>query len=112
MNIGLPKELKENEYRVGMVPSGVHALAQDGHTVFVEKSAGLGSGITDQEYTDAGGTLLDSADELYLRSDMVVKVKEPIQDEFPRLREGLIVFSYLHLAPLPVSCPPCLARQS
>ena len=102
MNIGLPKELKDNEYRIGMVPSGVHALVAEGHTVLVEEEAGLGSGFTDQEYIKAGGTLLKSADEVYQRSDMVVKVKEPIEAEYPRLREGLIVFSYLHLAPLPV----------
>ncbi len=102
MIIGLPKELKDNEYRVGMVPSGVHALVADGHSVFVEEEAGQGSGFTDQEYVEAGGTVLKSADEVYGRSDMVVKVKEPIEPEYPRLREGLIVFSYLHLAPLPV----------
>ena len=101
MNIGLPKEVKDNEYRVGIVPAGVHALAGDGHTVFVEKGAGLGSGFSDEEYTATGATLLDTADEVFVRSDMVVKVKEPTQEEYPRLREGQILSSYLHLAPNP-----------
>jgi alanine dehydrogenase len=101
MNIGLPKEVKDNEYRVGLVPAGVHALAGDGHTVFVEKSAGLGSGFSDEEYTATGAKLVDTADEVFVRSDMVVKVKEPTQEEYPRLREGQILSSYLHLAPNP-----------
>ena len=99
MNIGLPKEVKDNEYRVGLVPAGVHALDEDGHTVFVQKGAGLGSGFSDEEYTATGATLVDTADEVFVRSDMVVKVKEPTQEEYTRLREGQILSSYLHLAP-------------
>jgi len=99
MNIGLPKEIQDNEYRVGLVPAGVHALAVDGHTLFVEKGAGLGSGFSDEEYTATGATLVDTADEVFVRSDMVVKVKEPTQEEYTRLREGQILSSYLHLAP-------------
>ncbi|MFB3068965.1 MAG: alanine dehydrogenase [Acidobacteriota bacterium] len=101
MNIGLPKEVKDNEYRVGLVPAGVHALGEDGHTVLVEKGAGLGSGFSDEEYAIAGAQIVESADDLFARSDMVVKVKEPIEEEYPRLREGQILSSYLHLAPLP-----------
>ena len=101
MNIGLLKEVKDNEYRVGLVPAGVHALDEDGHTVFVEKGAGLGSGFSDKEYTATGAKLVDTADEVFVRSDMVVKVKEPTQEEYPRLREGQILSSYLHLAPNP-----------
>lgn len=101
MNIGLPKEVKDNEYRVGLVPAGVHALTHDGHTVWVQKSAGEGSGFQDAEYAAAGATLVDTPDQVFERSQMVVKVKEPVEQEYPRLHEGLIVFSYLHLAPLP-----------
>ncbi len=101
MNIGLPKEVKDNEYRVGLVPAGIHALAQDGHTVWVEKGAGEGSGFQDAEYAAAGAKLVDTPDQVFERSQMVVKVKEPVEQEYPRLHEGLIVFSYLHLAPLP-----------
>ncbi len=101
MNIGVPREVKDNEYRVGMVPAGVHQLADEGHTVLVERGAGDGSGFTDEEFEEAGGTLVDTADELYQRSEMVVKVKEPVEPEYQRMREGQIIFSYLHLAPLP-----------
>ena len=98
MNIGLPKEVKDSEYRVGLVPAGVHALVEDKHKVFVEKTAGQGSGFSDEEYIAAGGYLVDGADEVFDRSDMVVKVKEPTEKEFQKLRKGLIIFSYLHLA--------------
>lgn len=101
MNIGLPKEVKDNEYRVGLVPAGVHALAEEGHRIFVQKRAGEGSGFQDSEYTGAGATLVDSADEVFGRSEMIVKVKEPVAEEYSRLKAGQIIFSYLHLAPLP-----------
>jgi len=101
MHIGLPKEIKDNEYRVGLVPAGVHELVQDGNTVWVQKGAGEGSGFSDEEYGAADAKLLNTAAEVYERSEMIVKVKEPIQLEYPRLRKGQIVFSYLHLAPLP-----------
>jgi alanine dehydrogenase len=99
MIVGLPKEVKDNEYRVGLVPAGVKALTSAGHTVFVEKHAGEGSGITDQEYITAGATILDSADEVWAGANMVVKVKEPVSSEYHLLREDLILFTYLHLAP-------------
>ncbi|MEE8350255.1 MAG: alanine dehydrogenase [Acidobacteriota bacterium] len=101
MNIGLPREVKDNEYRVGLVPAGVHALSEKGHRVFVEKGAGQGSGFSDEEYQGAGAQVVVNADDLYSGSELVVKVKEPTPQEFPRLREGQMLFSFLHLAPLP-----------
>jgi alanine dehydrogenase len=99
MIVGLPKEVKDNESRVGLTPAGVKALTNAGHTVFVQKSAGEGSGITDSEYVAAGGQLLDSAEETWGGTEMVVKVKEPVASEYGFLREGLLLFTYLHLAP-------------
>lgn len=99
MKIGLPKEIKDNEYRVGLTPAGVNALANAGHTAFVQKTAGEGSGFADDQYVKAGGKLLDTADEIWAEGDMVVKVKEPIAPEYPRMRENQLLFTYLHLAP-------------
>ena len=99
MKIGLPKEIKDNEYRVGLTPAGVHALVGAGHEVFVQKSAGEGSGFSDDQYVKAGGKLLDTADEVWQTGDMIVKVKEPIAPEYPRMRENQLLFTYLHLAP-------------
>jgi alanine dehydrogenase len=101
MQIGLPKEIKDGEFRVGLVPAGVHELAADGNTVWVEKGAGDGSGFSDEEYAAAGANILESADEVYARTELLVKVKEPIEAEYRRLRRGQIIFAYLHLAPLP-----------
>jgi len=97
--IGLPKEIKDNEYRVGLTPAGVRALHDAGHIVIVEKSAGEGSGFEDSLYNRAGASLIDSADEVWAKADMIVKVKEPIAPEYPRMREGQLLFTYLHLAP-------------
>ena len=99
MKIGLPKEIKDNEYRVGLTPAGVHALTAAGHTVYVQKSAGEGSGFADEQYVKAGGNLLDTADEVWETGDMIVKVKEPVAPEYPRMRENQLLFTYLHLAP-------------
>lgn len=99
MKIGLPKEIKDNEYRVGLTPAGVQALAHAGHTVFVQKTAGEGSGFRDEQYVKAGGQLLDTADEVWQAGDMIVKVKEPVAPEYPRMRENQLLFTYLHLAP-------------
>ena len=99
MKIGLPKEIKDNEYRVGLTPAGVNALVHAGHEVFVQKSAGEGSGFADELYTKAGATLLDTADEIWQTGDMIVKVKEPVAPEYPRMRENQLLFTYLHLAP-------------
>ncbi len=99
MIIGLPREIKDNEYRVGLVPAGVRALYQAGHTAVIEAGAGEGSGIFDDEYVAAGGTVVQSASEVWSRAEMVVKVKEPLPQEYRFLREGMILFTYLHLAP-------------
>jgi len=97
--IGLPKEIKDNEYRVGLTPAGVRALTDAGHQVVVEKSAGDGSGFEDTLYQKAGGQTLGTADEVWAQAEMIVKVKEPIEPEYPRMREGQLLFTYLHLAP-------------
>src|SRR4028119_2033336 len=129
MKIGLPKEIKDNEYRVGLTPAGVNALVNAGHEVFVQKTAGEGSGLPDEQhknaggqpphtagagapggagqgsgcpdeqYTNAGGQLLETADEVWQTGDMIVKVKEPVAPEYPRMRENQVLFTYLHLAP-------------
>ncbi len=99
MIVGLPKEIKDNEYRVGLTPAGVRALTDADHRVIVEKSAGEGSGFEDALYQKAGAQIIDSADEVWARAEMIVKVKEPIEPEFPRIREGQLLFTYLHLAP-------------
>jgi alanine dehydrogenase len=99
MKIGLPKEIKDNEYRVGLTPAGVHALTAAGHTVYVQKTAGEGSGFPDEQYVKAGGQLLDTTDEIWETGDMIVKVKEPVAPEYPRMRENQLLFTYLHLAP-------------
>jgi alanine dehydrogenase len=99
MKIGLPKEIKDNEYRVGLTPAGVQALSDAGHTLFVQKSAGEGSGFADEQYVNAGATILETADDVWSEGDMIVKVKEPIAPEYPRMRENQLLFTYLHLAP-------------
>lgn len=99
MEIGLPKEIKDNEYRVGLTPAGVNALVHAGHTVHVQRSAGEGSGFADEQYVKAGGNILETADEVWEAGDMIVKVKEPIAPEYPRMRENQLLFTYLHLAP-------------
>ncbi len=99
MKIGLPKEIKDNEYRVGLTPAGVNSLVVAGHTVFVQKSAGDGSGFSDEQYVKAGGQILESADDVWESGEMIVKVKEPIAPEYPRMRENQVLFTYLHLAP-------------
>jgi alanine dehydrogenase len=97
--VGLPKEIKDNEYRVGLTPAGVRALKDAGHEVLVEKTAGEGSGFEDSLYQRAGGRIVDSAEEVWATAAMIVKVKEPIAPEYPRMREGQLLFTYLHLAP-------------
>ena len=98
MIVGLPKEIKDNEYRVGLTPAGVRALTDAGHQVNVEKNAGEGSGFDDALYQKAGAQIIDSAADIWA-GDMIVKVKEPIAPEYPRMREGQLLFTYLHLAP-------------
>ncbi len=99
MIVGLPKEIKDNENRVALVPAGVRALTGAGHEVVVEQSAGAGSGISDAEYSAAGARILPTADEVFERAGMIVKVKEPVGPEYQRLRSGQILYTYLHLAP-------------
>ncbi len=111
MRIGLPREVKDNEYRVGLVPAGVHTLVGDGHTVLTEKDAGEGSGFCDEEYVAAGARILNTADEVWAQADMIVKVKEPVPEEYSRLKEGQIVFGYFHLAPLPGLTQELLRKQ-
>jgi len=98
MKVGVPKEVKNHEYRVAITPIGVHELTAHGHEVFVEKGAGLGSQIEDAEFAGAGAKILDGPDEVWGTAEMVLKVKEPVAEEYHRLREGLTLFTYLHLA--------------
>lgn len=98
MIIGIPKEIKNNESRVGMTPAGVLELAHKGHEVFVQAGAGLGSGFTDADYAKVGASILGTIEEVYAISEMIVKVKEPIQEEYGLIREGQIVFTYFHFA--------------
>ncbi len=99
MIVGLPKEIKDNEYRVGLTPAGVRALTDAGHRVLVETNAGDGSGFENELYERAGATIIETADDVWAQGDMIVKVKEPIEPEYPRMREGQLLFTYLHLAP-------------
>jgi alanine dehydrogenase len=96
--IGVPKEIKTREFRIGMVPAGVRALTQAGHKVMVEKGAGLGAGIQDSEFARVGAEIVRSADEVWKRAEMIVKVKEPLGDEYERMQHGQIVYTYFHLS--------------
>jgi alanine dehydrogenase len=98
VKVGVPKEVKNHEYRVAITPVGAHELTEHGHEVFVEKGAGAGSQVMDEEYVAAGAKILDGADEVWGTADLVLKVKEPVAEEYHRLREGLTLFTYLHLA--------------
>ncbi|MEP0709566.1 MAG: alanine dehydrogenase [Parvibaculum sp.] len=101
MRIGVPKEIKVHEYRVGMTPAAVREAEHHGHEVLVQSEAGLGIGLYDEDYRAAGATIVDSAEEIFARADMIVKVKEPQPGEWKMLRENQILFTYLHLAPDP-----------
>jgi len=96
--IGIPKEIKNNEFRVSATASGVHAYIAAGHQVLVEKNAGVGSGISDADYIKAGAKIIDAADELWQKAELIQKVKEPIEIEYKRMRKGQILYTYLHLA--------------
>lgn len=102
MIIGIPKEIKDNENRVGTTPIGVREFGQNGHTVYVQKSAGAGSGFSDSEYEEAGAQLLPTIEEVYAKAEMIVKVKEPIAQEYPLIRHGQTLFTYFHFA----ACQP------
>ena len=98
MKVGIPREVKNHEYRVAITPSGVHELVRNGHEVFLEKEAGVGSSIGDDDFTAAGATILGSADDVWATAQMILKVKEPVAEEYHRMRPGQTVFTYLHLA--------------
>ncbi|MEW2133602.1 alanine dehydrogenase [Streptomyces sp. NPDC005435] len=98
VKVGIPREVKNNEFRVAITPAGVHELVRNGHQVVVERGAGLGSSITDEEYIAAGAGILDTADEVWATADLLLKVKEPVAEEYHRLRKDQILFTYLHLA--------------
>ncbi|HET7321123.1 MAG TPA: alanine dehydrogenase [Longimicrobiaceae bacterium] len=98
MRIGVPKEIKTNENRIALVPAGAEALSASGNEVFVEKGAGEGSGFSDEQYRSAGATILDTADEVWQKAEMIMKVKEPIAVEYPRIRKDQLLFTYFHFA--------------
>src|SRR5260370_6398629 len=98
MSVGVPREIKTAEHRVALVPAGAQSLVGDGHAVLVEAGAGVGSGFNDESYRAAGATLATTAEEVWAKAEMIVKVKEPIEPEWPRMRRGQVVFTYFHFA--------------
>ena len=98
MKVGIPKEIKNNENRVGMTPAGVAELVKNGHEVFVQHTAGEGSGFPDEHYTAVGATILPGIEDVYATADMIVKVKEPIEPEYKLIRKGQLLFTYFHFA--------------
>ena len=98
MLIGVPKEIKPDEYRVALTPAGAEMLKKAGHDLIIETSAGIGSGFTDDFYENAGAEIVDTSDEVWARAEMIMKVKEPIRPEWPKIREGQVVFTYFHFA--------------
>jgi alanine dehydrogenase len=110
VKVGIPREVKNHEYRVAITPSGVHEFGRYGHEVFIEAGAGLGSSITDEEYRAAGATILADADDVWGTAELVLKVKEPIAEEYHRMRSGQVLFTYLHLAASPECTDALLER--
>ena len=98
MTIGVPKEIKNNESRVGMTPSGVYELVKNDHKVYIQSSAGEGSGFSDMDYKNAGAIILDTIGQIYAMSEMIVKVKEPIEEEYKLIQKDQVVFTYFHFA--------------
>ena len=98
MLIGVPKEIKNNENRVAMTPAGVKEMTAHGHTVFVQHTAGEGSGFSDNQYEDAGAAILPTIEDVYAKAEMIIKVKEPIEPEYKLVRKGQLVFTYFHFA--------------
>ena len=98
VKVGIPREVKNNEFRVAITPAGVHELVRNGHQVVIERGAGVGSSIPDEEYVAAGGRILETADEVWATADLLLKVKEPIAEEYHRLRKDQTLFTYPHLA--------------
>jgi alanine dehydrogenase len=111
MIIGIPKEIKTRENRVGIVPGGVGILVKAGHQVLIEKDAGMGAGISDEAYVIAGAKIIPTADELWERAEMVMKVKEPVTQEYKRMRSGQILYTYLHLAAEPALTKALVERK-
>ena len=111
MRIGCPKEIKAQECRVGLTPAGAYTLVRAGHTVYMEKNAGLASGFADDEYLSVGAQILPTAKEVYDSSEMIIKVKEPLEPEYDLLHEGQILFTYLHLAPDPAQTHALLRKK-
>ena len=119
MKVGIPKEIKNNENRVGMTPSGVAELVRRGHTVYVQHTAGEGSGFNDKDYEAVGAQMLLTIEDVYREADMIVKVKEPIEPEYPLVRKGQVVFTYFHFAceeelthAMLTSGPTCIAYET
>ena len=115
MNIGVPKEIKEQEYRVALLPNGAYQLIKHGHQVVVERGAGAGAGYPDAEYEQAGATMVNSHAAVYEQADLIVKVKEPLPSELSLLRPGQLLFTYLHLAasmPLTEALMKSVTRES
>src|SRR5512136_2556844 len=111
MIVGIPREIKNNENRVSLVPSGVRTLAENNHQVIVQKSAGEASGISDADYAAAGARVVPSAAEVFLEADIIVKVKEPLPQKYQFLRKGQVVFTFLHLAAAPELTKALLERE-
>lgn len=111
MLIGIPKEIKNWENRVSLTPSGAKTLIDNGHQVFIQQSAGLGSGFTDEEYTNVGASILPTIEDIYKKADMIIKVKEPQESEYELLKEGQLLFTYLHLAVEPKLTNALLKRK-
>ncbi len=111
MKIGVPKEIKNNEYRVGLIPAGVSEYVRNGHQVFVESGAGKGSAISDEAFEAVGATILETADEVWETAEMIIKVKEPLKPEYDRMQQGQIVYTYFHLAAVPELAKVLLERE-
>ncbi len=111
MKIGVPTEVKNHEYRVGLIPAGVSEYVRGGHEVFVQSGAGAGSAIPDSVYVEAGATILKTAQEVWERSDMIIKVKEPLPEEYERMQRGQIIYTYFHLAAVPELAEALLERE-
>jgi alanine dehydrogenase len=109
MLVGVPKEIKDNEYRVGLVPSTVRELTDKGHRVIVEQNAGVGAGLTDADYQAAGAEIVAGADKIFDQAELIVKVKEPLAVERKKLKAGQVLFTYLHLAADPVQTAELMA---
>ncbi len=112
MLIGVPKEIKIQEYRVGLTPAGAQTLVDAGHTVRIQKGAGLGSGFADEEYVKRGASVLDTAEEIWQTSEMIIKVKEPIAPEYPLFQDNQLLYTYFHLAAAPVELAAALLEKN